>query len=151
MQLKIKSIEKKEFVELLSTTPVSDRKWLISFFHGLETLPLLYKVEDKVSQKIIGLTYSTEIKDQQDFSLIIFPQFQRQGFGKDLIFYFLENYENTSFTVSSSNIRMLSLMNKISLKYRLIVDNLDMNRFQFKIRKNSEMIIQGSCQQTTEK
>lgn len=151
MKLKIKLIEKNGFEDLLFTAPASDRKWLICFFHCLKITPQYYIVEDVLTQKTVGLTYCSQLEDHLDFSLIIFPEFQRQGYGKDLIFYFLENFENASFTVSKSNIRMLSLMNKISLRYKLIVDNLDMNRFQFKIRKNSEMIIQGSCQQTTEK
>ena len=133
MRLKIKPIEKKEFVELLSTTPASDRKWLISFFHRLEMTPQFYIVEERVSQKNIGLTYSTQTQDHQDFSLIIFPEFQRRGFGKDLIIYIHKNFENATLTVSRSNKRMLGLINKISAMFNLEVTTLDLKRLQFKL------------------
>ena len=136
MRLKIKLIEKDGFVELLSTAPAFDRKWLISILHSIKITPKYYIVEDAVIQKTVGLTYCCQLEGHLDFSLIIFPEFQRQGLGKDLITHIHENFENVSFTVSSSNIRMLSLMNKISLSYRLTVQNLDLNRVLFKISKN---------------
>jgi ribosomal protein S18 acetylase RimI-like enzyme len=133
MRLKIKPIEKKEFVELLSTTPALDRKWLISFYHCVEMTHLFYLVEEVVGQKTIGLTYSTQMQDHQDFSFIIFPEFQRRGFGKDLIIYIHKNFENATLTVSGSNKRMLGLINKISAFFSLEVTTLDLKRLQFKL------------------
>jgi GNAT superfamily N-acetyltransferase len=134
MRLKIKPIEKNGFLELFSKAPAIDRKWLIYLFHNLKTSPKYYIVEDGFTKEIIGFTYCILLDGQLDFSLIIFPKFQRQGFGKDLITHIHENFENASFTVSKSNIRMLSLMNKISLSYRLTAQNLGLNRVLFKIR-----------------
>jgi hypothetical protein len=132
MQLKIKPIEKKEFVKLLSTIPASDRKWLISFYHRLEMTPQFCKVEEIVSQKTIGLTYSIEIKDQEDFSIIIFPMYQKQGFGQNLIVNILSHYENACITVSKSNIRMLKLLAKVSSRISLSIIETDYKTLQFK-------------------
>jgi ribosomal protein S18 acetylase RimI-like enzyme len=136
MRLKISQIEKKEFLELFTTTPAADRKWLISFYHKLEINHRFYAVEDVLIRKIIGLVYSVEIKDQLDFSIIIFPKCQRQGFGENLISHLLSNYENASFTVSKSNIRMLRLLAKVSSRISLSINEPDCKKSQFKYCKN---------------
>ena len=141
MRLKIKPIEKKEFVELLSTTPASDRKWLISFYHCVEMTHLFYVVEEVVSQKTIGLTYSTQMQDHQDFSLIIFPEFQRRGFGKDLIIYIHKNFENATLTVSRSNIRMLKLLAKVSSRISLSIIETDYKTLQIKHCKTKYFLL----------
>lgn len=135
MRLKISQIEKKEFLELFTTTPAADRKWLISFYHKLEINHRFYAVEDVLIRKIIGLVYSVEINDQLDFSIIIFPKSQRQGFGENLISHLLSNYENASFTVSKSNIRMLRLLAKVSSRISLSINEPDCKKSQFKYCK----------------
>ena len=63
---------------------------------------------------------------------MIFPQFQRKGFGEELILHLHTNYENACFTVSRSNKRMLKLFFKVSLKNRLSVKDNDWKTVRFK-------------------
>jgi hypothetical protein len=138
MRLKIEPVEKNEFIELLSSAPAADRKWVTPIFHNLKYSPKYYKVIETVNEGIIGLTYCKLINEQLDFSLVIFPKFQQQGFGKDLIFYIKKNFKNPSFTVAISNIRMLNLINIISKIYSIKYTNLDLKRKQFILNEQSE-------------
>jgi hypothetical protein len=136
MQLKIKPIEKDGFLELLFKVPAVDRKWLISLLHDLNSSQKYYIAIDEFTQDIIGLTYCIPINGLLDFSLIIFPEYQRHGYGENLIFHLLSNYDNTTFTVSKSNRRMLNLLEKLHFKNRLSVNYIDFKTLQFKQCKN---------------
>ncbi len=133
MRLKIEPIEKHEFIQLLSSAPAADKKWVTPLFHNLRSLPKYYKVKNGVTHEVIGLTYCLHIDGFLDFSLIIFPNFQRQGFGKYLINHIHHRFENVCFTVSKSNISMISLFAKISQNCKIEVTTLNLNRFQFKL------------------
>ena len=132
MRLKIEPIEKNEFIQLVSLVPASDKKWVTPLFHNLNSSPKYFKVKDRETQEIIGLTYYKQIDQQLDFSLIIFHSFQRKGFGKELINHIHQNFENVCFTVSKSNMRMISLFNKISQDCNTEVTTLNLDRFLFK-------------------
>jgi GNAT superfamily N-acetyltransferase len=131
MKLKIILIETNEYIKIFKNISAFHSKWLISFFHNLKKKPTCYLVEDFITNEQIGLAYSIPINNNKDFSLIILPEYQRKGFGIALIYYLLENYENASFTVSRSNIPMLNLFDKVSLKQSLTIEHIDLKRVQF--------------------
>lgn len=105
-------IDKNEFRELFSEIEPSHTKWLASYFHLKESV--CFRINKSESNLCIGIGYSADLDQKKDYSLLIFPEFQRRGFGSALIQQLIQEDENCRFTVNRNNLAMRKLMIKLS-------------------------------------
>ena len=123
-------IDLKEFKSYYLLIPASCSKWLISIFH--QKIPKCFKIHELESNQIVGLAYVIHQNGRLDHSLIIFPEYQKKGFGTDLIVHLFERYENCIFTVSNLNFRMLKRFEKLCRDFDISRETMESKSFFYR-------------------
>lgn len=138
MKLFLSEINKREWTTLLKKIG-SDRKWFISILNQSKTEYYTINLDASINKKpAIGACTLCQFDEFVDCSIFIYSEFQKKGYGKEIVTQLTSLSPNIKFTVSIYNADSIKFFQSIPFLKR--IDSNHVNKtISFK-KSNSNVV-----------